>query len=179
MADDSRTAATRIHMSMGIGRITKGVQQGQNTPSLQACFAGNEQRDNIYFMQHYGFASMPVVGADVTVSFQSGDRNKGVVVASNDQRYRIKTLKDGEVAIYHKSGSSVILKEDGSIEMNASNKKMIINSDVQIKGDMTVTKNVNAQNMKAYDDVKAGSISLKSHQHPKGYNNSSTGEPTS
>lgn len=166
MAED-RTTATRIHMAMGIGRMTKGVQQGQNTPTVQACFAGNEQRDNISFMQHYGFASMPMTGADVIVNFQSGDRNKGVVVASNDQRYRIKTLKDGEVAIYHKSGSSIILKEDGSIEVNPSNKKTVINSDVEISGQVTVS-----------GDVKAGSISLKSHQHPKGHNNLPTGEPT-
>lgn len=178
MADNTRLAATRIHMSLGVGRLTNGVSIGQNTPTVQVTFAGNEVRDQIPLMQQYGFASSPLPGADAVACFQSGDCNKGVVIATNDQRYRIKTLKSGEVAIYHKSGSSVFLKNDGSIEINPKNKKTIINSDVQVNGKINATNDVSANNMVASGDVKAGSISLKTHQHPNGGNDNPTGVPT-
>lgn len=178
MADNTRLTATRIHMSLGVGRLTNGVSTGQNTPTVQVTFTGDEVRDQIPLMQQYGFASSPLPGADAVVCFQSGDRNKGVVIATNDQRSRIKTLQSGEVAIYHKSGSAVILKNDGSIEINPKDKKTIINSDVQVNGKIDATGDVSANNMVASGDVKAGSISLKTHEHPNGNNGSPTGIPT-
>lgn len=173
--DNTRKTATRVHMALGIGRVTNEVIFDQNTPTVQATFAGSEVRDQIPLMQQYGFASSPVPGADVVASFQSGDHNKGVVIATNDQRYRIKTLKSGEVAIYHKSGSAVILKDDGSIEINPKkDQQTIINSDVQVNGKVNATGNIETSS-----DVKAGSISLKSHEHPKGHDGQPTGAPTS
>ncbi|CAI3953339.1 Mu-like prophage protein gp45 (gp45) (PDB:3VTN) [Commensalibacter communis] len=179
MADNARKTSTRIHMSMGICRVTNGMTQDKNTPTIQAVFAGDEARDNLTLMQHYGFASSPLPGADGIAIFQSGDRNKGVVIATNDQRYRIKSLNSGEVAIYDKSGSFITLKQDGSIEISPKNKKMTINSDIQVNGNIKVTEDIDVQNIKASGDVKAGSISLKTHQHPNGNNGSPTGAPTS
>lgn len=70
--------------------------------------------DSDELMQNYGFASMPVNGAEgVRVSvFSDGDH--GVIVALDDRRYR-PTLADGETALYHKDGAKVHCKADGSI----------------------------------------------------------------
>ncbi|MDI2091631.1 phage baseplate assembly protein domain-containing protein [Commensalibacter oyaizuii] len=173
MTEALRKMATRLHMAMGIGRVTKGITHDQNTPLVQVTFAVNEVRDHLPVLQQYGFASRPLLGADVVVQFQSGDRNKGVVIASGDQRYYPKNLKDGEVAIYHKTGSMIILKEDGSIELTPQNNKITLNADVQVTGKIT------ANNMVATDDVKAGSVSLKSHVHSNGHNGGLTGGPSS
>lgn len=76
-------------------------------------YAGDATDDD-EVMQHYGFASMPVNGAEgVRVSvFSDGDH--GVVVVLDDRRYR-PTLADGEVAAYHKDGAVVHFKADGGI----------------------------------------------------------------
>ena len=81
-------------------------------------YAGDE------LMQHYGFASIPVNGAEgVRVSvFSDGDH--GVVVVLDDRRYR-PTLADGEVAVYHKDGAIVHFKADGSIAIVPSGSGLV------------------------------------------------------
>lgn len=67
-------------------------------------------------MQNYGFASVPLPGAEgVRISvFADGDH--GVVVALDDRRHR-PTLADGETAQYNDTGAIVHIKADGSINL--------------------------------------------------------------
>lgn len=80
--------------------------------------------DSDEIMQNYGFASMPVNGAEgVRISvFSDGDH--GVIVALDDRRYR-PTLVDGETALYHKDGAKVHLKADGSIVLVPSGTDLV------------------------------------------------------
>lgn len=161
----------RINMTVGACRILNRIIEG-TTPTLQVVVSGGAQMDGMTFMQQYGFVSKPLPGADAISLFFAGDHNRGTVIASNDQRYRPKKLGDGEVAIYHKSGTTVILKNDGSVEINPSDRKCVLNGNLKVDGNIDTTGDVRASG-----DVTAGSVSLQSHKHSGGYQNQPTGGP--
>lgn len=184
MSETEKRLNQRINMAKGLGRLTGGVNEASATPTIQVVFSGNEIRDNLPFLQHYGFISKPLPGSDILASFQAGDRNRGVAIACNDQRYRPKDLKDGEVAIFHHSGSRILLKNDGSIEMIPSNKQCVLKGNLQVKGNVEVEANIDVQgninaigDINALADVTTGEVSLKNHIHSKGYQNKPTGKP--
>ncbi len=113
--------ARRITNAMGIGRQTSDTDESQGTATLQLALPGGELRSDLPQLQFYGFASRPTAGADHAVMFQSGDRGRGVSVASGDQRYRPTNLDPADVCLYQRSGSRVWLKDDGSLQLVSPN----------------------------------------------------------
>ena len=140
--------ARRISMALGIGRQTADTDESQATATLQVALTAGELRDGVPLMQHYGFASRPMAGADVVVVFQSGDRARGVAVATGDQRYRPTDLAPGEACLFHVSGSRVVMRADGSILL------LPANGNVALTGTLTASK-----------DVLAAGVSLLGHLH--------------
>lgn len=148
----------RVTMMLGIGNTTQaanetgGVQQLQVTMLVAGSAA--ETRDNVASMQFYGFSSSPVPGARHLIGFLSGDRKKGIAIASSDPRYRPTGMKAGEVMIHDNQGRQIYLSASG-IVINCNGSPLTINGNVAVNGAITAT-----------GDVKAGSISLQDHVHP-------------
>lgn len=67
-------------------------------------------------MQHYGYSSAPLPGAEFLAIPVGGNSKHTVVVASEDGRYRI-TLKDGEVSLYTDEGDYIHMKRGRLIEI--------------------------------------------------------------
>ena len=67
-------------------------------------------------MQHYGYSSAPLPGAEFLAIPVGGNSKHTVVVASDDGRYRI-TLKDGEVTLYTDEGDYIHMKRGRLIEI--------------------------------------------------------------
>lgn len=67
-------------------------------------------------MQHYGFVSGPLAGAEYIVLPVGGNTKHSVVVASGDGRYRLQ-VADGEVALYTDEGDCIHLKRGRLIEV--------------------------------------------------------------
>ena len=67
-------------------------------------------------MQHYGFSSAPLPGAEFLAIPVGGNSKHTVVVASEDGRYRI-TLIDGEVSLYTDEGDYIHMKRGRLIEV--------------------------------------------------------------
>ncbi|WP_104911919.1 phage baseplate assembly protein [Pseudomonas sp. LG1D9] len=67
-------------------------------------------------MQHYGYSSAPLPGAEFLAIPVGGNSKHTVVVASDDGRYRI-TLKDGEVSLYTDEGDYIHMKRGRLIEI--------------------------------------------------------------
>lgn len=141
--------ATRISNIVSRGVVkrtddTKGIQE------IQAECLSDEVRDGIENMQTFGFASHPDDGAECVVLFPGGSRDVGFVVAMGDRRYRVK-LEKGEACVYDMTGSKMLLKKNGDIELTPSSGKLKINGDIEATG-----------------DVVAGTISLQNHTHAAG-----------
>jgi len=67
-------------------------------------------------MQHYGFVSAPLEGAEYIVLPVGGDTKHSVVIASGDGRYRVK-VADGEVSLYTDEGDYIHMKRGRLIEV--------------------------------------------------------------
>jgi len=67
-------------------------------------------------MQHYGFASAPLEGAEVVILPMGGSSAHGVIIASVDGRYRIQ-LQPGEVALHTDEGDHILLKRGRVMEL--------------------------------------------------------------
>jgi len=161
-----RRIAQRIVMGLGFGRQSADTVEANGTPTVQAVLVNGEVRDGMPFMQHYGLCSRPVPGADLVTVFQAGDRMRGVVIASNDQRCRPKALQPGEVCLYHRSGSMILLAQDGSISIAPSNGKLSIGADVTVDGTIVAT-----------GEVTGNGVALSSHDHTGVQTGSGTSGP--
>lgn len=69
--------------------------------------------DNREYLQHYGYTSRPLEGAEAIII---RDGNHIVMIASDDRRYRI-SLEAGEVALYTDEGDKIHLKRNRHIEI--------------------------------------------------------------
>ena len=108
------------------------------------------------------------------------NRNHTIAVIVSDRRYRIKDLKDGEVAIYDDLGKVVILKRE-EILVDAKDSPVTVQSGskVTIKAPEVIVDAANSTftgNIKAAGEIedKKGTMSamrstFNSHTHNGGY----------
>lgn len=158
--------ARRVMMALGVGRQTADTNETPNTPTVQVALAADELRSDVPIMQEYGLASRPVPGSDLLVAFIGGDRTRGVVVATGDQRGRPRDLQPGEVCLFHPpTGSRIWLKADGSIAIVPANGKTAATGDLTVSG--TITGN----------EVVAQGVKLTNHAHSNGNDGADTGPP--
>lgn len=110
------TAPMKRRIDMVIRRSTVGrSDDGQNMQEMQAEIFADEVKDGVERFQPYGFTSNPDDGAEAIVAALGGNTDHTVILVVDDRRVRLKGLEKGEVAVYHKSGSKVHMKNDGSI----------------------------------------------------------------
>jgi len=97
-----------------------------------------EQFDNREYMQHYGFTSRPLSGAEAIII---KDGNHIVMIASDDRRYRI-ALENGEVCLYTDEGDFIHFKRNKLLHISTGNKLLVdATNDIEIN---TKTAVVNA-----------------------------------
>lgn len=106
----------KIRLMIGRAIIQAVVDDKEKCNQLLKCgILQNEVRDQIEKMAQYGFASAPLPGAEALIVFPSGDRSQGVCIATEDRRYRLKTLQNGEVALYTDEGDKIHFKRNREI----------------------------------------------------------------
>lgn len=151
MISDIRRMMEPIHrriMLLFARATVERVDDASDTQTLQVTALTDEVIDQLERCGAYGFTSNPVPGSAAIVLFSGGDRSNGVVVATDDNRYRVSGLASGEVAIYNNTGTKVVIKADGSIEISGGPVKVLDGSVEVILGDVT-----------------ANGISLRHHFH--------------
>lgn len=102
----------RIRMMIARGTVA-GVDDDAQAQSVQIDLLADETHEGVERFQEYGFTSVPHAGAEVIMVAVGGLRSHGIVIAVEDRRYRMKSLKPGEVALYDDLGQSVVLTRDG------------------------------------------------------------------
>lgn len=110
-------AARRIY-----NHFTRGtLKKANDSPKMQEVdldLLADESKTKVERIQNYGITSVPLPekdndSAEVVIAFIGGLRDHPVVIAIDDRRYRLKGLKDGEVALYDDQGQVVHLTRDG------------------------------------------------------------------
>lgn len=150
-------------VARGVIRLTK--DGGAGNQRLQADLLAGETRDDLERVQEYGFTSRPKSGSEAVVIFPGGNREFGLVIAVDDRRYRLKSLQEGEVALYTDEGDRVHLKRGGLIEIQAAS-KVVVNSPSVELGSGTLEKAINGEAFQTF---------FNSHTHTS----ASSGAPTS
>lgn len=90
--------------------IVRMVGDGAGRQTAQLEVTKDELLDDVPRMQNYGFTGVPPAGGtDCVVLFLNGDRNEPIVVAMENQKFRLKGLQNGEVGIYDDLGNVIKL----------------------------------------------------------------------
>lgn len=159
--------------------VVKQIDDGKKMQLLQLQILNGELKDGVERPQNYGFTSVPEDGAEAVVVCVNGKRDHTVAIVVEDRRYRVKGLQPGEVAMFDKNGSKVVMKANGDIEITPkSGQKLKIMADVEITGaldvsgagtigdGLDVTGDVDSSGtVTGSTDVVGGGKSLKDHQH--------------
>lgn len=112
------TEDMRGKVRLMIGRaILAAISDTGAIQTAQARLLADETHDDMERIQEYGFTSVPLPGAEGVAVFVGGNRDHGLIIATDDRRYRLKGLQGGEVAIYTDEGDSIILKRGHVIEI--------------------------------------------------------------
>ncbi|MEO6920525.1 MAG: phage baseplate assembly protein V [Collimonas sp.] len=151
----------RVMLAIGRGRVTAGNDDG-NVQKLQIQLGAMEIRDDTPRLAEYGFSSYPPMESDVVAIFVGGDRSNGIIIATGNQTYRFKSLKEGECVIHDNLGQSVYLSKGGIVVNGAGLPVVVTNTPsitldtptVHATGNMTVDGNLNVgKNIVAQGDI--------------------------
>ncbi|WP_448645398.1 phage baseplate assembly protein V [Pseudomonas mediterranea] len=129
--------------------------------SLQMRLTAGELKDNAEHFEPYGFTSNPLAGAEVLTAFIGGDRSHAVVLVAADRRYRIQSMKPGEVAIYTDEGDKIHFKRGRIIDIETGTLNIKATTAVNFE---TPVINQTGQIISAGDQL-AGGISQINHVH--------------
>ena len=103
---------SRIRMLVGRSRLML-VDDSQAIQTVQLRLLADETRDQALRAAEYGFCSNPPDGTDAISLHMAGERGIVVVIATNNQTFRMRGLATGEVAIHDDKGRFVYLSAAG------------------------------------------------------------------
>lgn len=156
----------RLRLIADRGIVTR-VDDSRNRQNLQIKILADEVADDVERFQNYGHTSVPPDGSENIVLGIGGARAGLVAIAVEHKGSRPKGLEEGDSCLYHLEGHTIILRNDGAIELtaktviiNATEKLTIISPDTEIQGPLHVTGKITSDT-----DVMTGSTSLKGHKH--------------
>lgn len=141
----------KINLMLGRGIVSKVSDVGA-IQLIRGKLMDGEDYDQMERVQQYGFTSVPKAGAEFLSTFIGGNRDHSVIVAVDDRRYRLRGLKDGEMAIYDDQGQKVHLTRTG-IVIDGGGKPITIQNApevdintplVKMAGDLKVTGSISA-----------------------------------
>lgn len=109
-------------LQQGLRNAFRGVLNLVNSSPkiqlVQVSGLADETLQDVELMQHFGFTSVPPVGTEAAIIPLGGKTTHGIVIATENGSFRVASLKNGEVAIYDSSGSTIILKNNRIIDVN-------------------------------------------------------------
>lgn len=117
-----RSLATRLS-TVALRGVVTGSDDANGIQSVSVKSLPQQSPLTMERFQSYGFTSAPKDGAEAITLSLGGDRARSVCLLVDDRRYRVTTLKPGEVAIYDDQDQSVKLTADG-IEIDGKALKM-------------------------------------------------------
>jgi len=150
--------SNRINSLVSVG-ILRRIDAGSNQQCQVELMEG-ELRDKLPHHLPYGYASVPLEGAEPLVVFLRGDKSGGIVIQVSDPRYQ-PTLEQGEAALHDDQGQTVHIKRDGilvrsSWQVTVDTPSAMFTGDVGIAGKLTVPDITT-------HDVQVSGTSVKQH----------------
>lgn len=114
------TESIRGKVQLMIGRaILSGINDAGAIQTVQAKLLADEVQDDAERVQQYGYSSVPLPGAEAVLAFVGGNRDHGLVIATDDRRYRKRGMQSGEVCVYTDEGDYIVLNRGRIIRVVA------------------------------------------------------------
>lgn len=146
------------------------VNDALQRQNLQLKVLAGETHDDVERFQNYGHTSVPPAGAEAIVLGVGGNRSGLVAVVVDHKGSRPHDLEPGDSMLYHQEGHHLILTKNGEATLRVKRVNLIATEELHIispsttcQGDFHATGAISSDT-----DVKAGSISLKTHDHERG-----------
>jgi len=92
--------------------------------------------DEVEHVQGYGVTVNPPKGAGVLLLSIGGSQDDPVTSAIDAAEFRVKGLESGEVAIYDQTGTVILLKSSGDVEIQPSSGVVKVTGDLEASGDL-------------------------------------------
>lgn len=121
----------KVMMMVANGIIEVVTNSGAPQQKAKLSLFAGELRENFDLFQDYGFTSRPLDGAEAVAVCVGGSRDNGLVIATEDSRYRV-AVENGEVCIYTDEGDKVHFKRNNIIQVDCNTKLQINCPAVQI-----------------------------------------------
>lgn len=122
----------------------------------QVTILKGEIKSNVESIQQYGWTANPPKGSTAVIMFIGADRNKPLVIGTNDPATRKKGLKSGESAGYDAFGQFIHFKNDGSVKIKTNGLLKIDADRLECSGDIidnAETNNISVREMREiFDD---------------------------
>lgn len=133
--------------------VIKAISDDRSLQRLQVQLLADELHSQVARVQEYGFTSVPLPGAEGIFLAVGGAREHGVIIATDDTRYRPKGLAPGEVCLYTNEGDKIHFK-NGQIILIQSGNQITIQATTKVL--ITApTAEVSCANAKVTASVKA------------------------
>lgn len=133
-----------------VGRcVLTAINDSKKMQLNQISVMAGEAYEGVERFQEYGFTSVPLPSCEAIALFHSGNRENGVVIATDDRRYRLKDLGAGDVALYTDKGDFIkISSADRKVSIQSEEawqldtKEVIVNAEnatVTATSDVSIT----------------------------------------
>lgn len=134
------TAPISRRLRLVVSRAVIGmVNDSLKTQRLQLTLLDGEVQDGVERFAEYGFTSVPHAGAQAVMVCIGGSRSHGIVIATQDGRYRLTGMAEGEVALYDDLGHKVHLTRNGIVIDGAGQQITLTNTPkVRMESDLDV-----------------------------------------
>ncbi len=109
------------------------IYDKSKTQTMQIELYTDEVREKVEHWQSYGFSSHVPKESEGICLFLGGERDRGIIIATEDKNSRINNLEEGEACIYTKERDKIHLKKGNLIEIETKN--------IQINADKFSVKN--------------------------------------
>lgn len=157
----------RILMVIGRGRLSAPANDAGPIQTLQVKLGPLETMDNLKRMPEFGFTSNPPEGSEVVAVFICGNRDNGVVVASNHQASRPRGLTPGETMLFDLWGKQIYLSENG-IVIDAKSTPVTVNNATTVTVNAADAVIFNAPEVEVKNTLRVGNGASGSFTTPTG-----------
>lgn len=155
--------------------IVRRVDDAKKIQEVQLDLLADETRSGLQRLQEYGFTSVPLDGGRAVALFVGGNRDHGIVIATDDARHRPSGMAAGDVAVYDSRGQTVTLTADG-VTVTAATIKL--DGNVNVTGAMVVDGNVTALNGGSALSMDTFRTTYNTHTHIENDVSGPTGPPS-
>lgn len=138
--DMLRPLRNRIVMTISRA-VIEAVKDSEGVQFVKTSLLTDEEADDMERFQEFGFTSNPPSGSEAIAVFVGGNREHGVVVATENRSKRKRGLSPGESALYTDPETFIYIKANGQIHIKTAATVKVEAPSTELTGNLMVGGN--------------------------------------